>query len=213
MYTMPAFPARHGGRFVTLLEERMRTPTGHGRLAGANAVAAVGNPACGDVLTLHLRIKDGCIADAAFESLGSAYQLATASVLCDCIRGQSLDEARSRTSQSVLEQLPDLPQRHRYLARLSIDALHKALHTWEHGAPPPSRAGPVDDAGGRAFVRRILGTGRPWTTAEIDAMAEAEAIRLPTSTVRFLAALKKDGLVEGTLDAEAETMRWTLQSN
>lgn len=201
------------GATVSLLEDRMRQPTRLGSLPSANAVAAVGNPACGDVVTLYMRIEDDVINDASFESLGSAYQLATASVLCDCVVGQHVDEARSRTTACILDKLPDLPQRHRYLARLSLDALRKALDVWHHGAPEPGREGTaIDVDGGRAFVRRILGNGRAWTTREVDAMAEAEAITLPCATVRFLSEMQRAGLIAGQMDVERRIMVWAQGS-
>ncbi len=186
----------------------MRTPTNWGPLDGASTVGAVGNPACGDVVTIYLRIQDGTIEAASFESMGSAYQLATASVLCDCVTGQDIAGARARTPECVLEKLPDLPQRHRYLARLALDGLQKALDALED--PKPPAPGPVDESGGRAFVVRILGNGKAWTTREIEAMAEAEAIDLPQPTVAFLARLKESQVIDGAMDVARRSMVWSL---
>lgn len=93
----------------------MREPLHQGAIPHADAVGAVGNPACGDVVTLYLDIEDGVVRQAGFESVGSVYQLATASVLCDCVLGGDLRQARQRTPTCILERLPDLPARHRYL--------------------------------------------------------------------------------------------------
>jgi nitrogen fixation NifU-like protein len=193
---------------VSLLQERMRHPTNLGAPVGTNHSGAVGNPACGDVLTMYLRIVDGRIEAAGFESMGTAYGVATASVLCDCITGQTPDEARARGPACVLEKLPDLPERHRYLARLAIDSLRLALR--QDGALPRPDGGAVDTDGARSFVRRVVGNGKRWTTQQVVAMADAEAIILPDAPARFLADMAKRGLIQCEMDVERKSMVWFL---
>ena len=187
----------------------MRSPVHLGALPDASAVGAVGNPACGDVVTIHLRIEDDRITAASFESMGSAYQLATASVLCDCVLGQTPDEAAARTPACITDKLPDLPPRFQYLARLGVDALQRAIRTWRRGDAPPVDDG-ADEAGGRAFVLRILGNGKRWSTREIEAMARADAVGLPRPLARFLSELRRDGVIEGELDMERRGWAWWL---
>ena len=185
----------------------MRQPLHMGAPGGATHRGAVGNPACGDVLSLHLRVVDGRIEDAGFESMGTAYGLATADILCDCIIGQSVAEASERGPQCILGKLPDLPQRQRYLARLALDALRKAVQ-----GQPPLRSAPdsVDIDGARSFVRRVLGNGQGWTTAEVVAMAEADALHLPDAPARFLASMAKDGLIRSEMDVDRKAMVWRV---
>ncbi len=198
---------------VSLLEQRLRNPPHLGSLEDATAVGAVGNPACGDVVTLYLRIADGRIEKATFESMGSAYQLATASVLCDCVEGLSVSDARDLGSGCVESQLPDLPQKVRYLSRLAIEALGRALDAHERGD-----AGDDESARDRlrvlgreeaqAFVLELLGNGRQWTTRELDAMAHAEGVQCPDSTVRFLSRLRRQGLIEGRMSVRHKSWLW-----
>lgn len=195
----------------SLLDERMSTPTHVGAMDSPSAVGAVGNPACGDVVTLYLRIDDGRIVDASFESIGSRYQLATASVLCDCVIGQDLDGARRRTSRCVLDKLPDLPQRNRYLARLAIDALQRALDRHERGEPAVADEAleALDDERATHFVATVL-RARPMATMELEAMAEAEGYRLPGGTARFLSQLRGEGLVRSEMSDDHRAWRWSL---
>ena len=188
----------------------MRHPRHLGPLPAANSNAAVGNPACGDVLTLHLRIDGETIHEARFESLGSAFQLATASVLCDALGGLPVADAEALAPEAILVALPELPQQHNYLARLAIDALRRALADWRHGGRVGARHVAVDESGGRSFVRRILGNGRRWTTREVEAMAEAEAIALPYVAVKFLATLRREGLIKGEMDVARHSWTWWL---
>lgn len=194
------------GGLVGLLQERMRQPLHLGPPEGATHQGAVGNPACGDVLTLSLRIRNDRIEAAGFESMGTAYGLATADVLCDCIQGQTVAEALARGPNCILEQLPDLPQRHRYLARLALDAVRRAVHT----PPPREDTAAVDLDGARSFVRRILGNGQGWTTAEVVAMAEAEALEFPGAPARLLATMVQDGVIRSEMDVARKAMVWRL---
>ncbi len=195
---------------MTLLQERIDEPLHLGPMDDPSAVGAVGNPACGDVVTLYLRIDDGAITEASFESIGSKYQLATASVLCDCVVGNRLDAARLRTPDCVLEKLPDLPRRNRYLAHLAIDALRRALDRYERGSETQTDdlAVLADDDGER-FVVTLL-AARPMGTLEVEAMVAADGFRLPGGAARFLSRLRRQGLIESAMSEDHRSWRWSV---
>lgn len=186
----------------------MRQPVNMGRPPCTTRSGSVGNPACGDVLTFHICIEDDHIQSVGFESMGSAYGLAAADVLCDRVEGMAVKEALACDADCVLTSLPDLPQRHRYLARLAIDALRAALRHEPAAATRATSA--VDVDGARSFIRRILGNGQAWTTAQVVAMAEAEAIQLPDAPARFLANMAQEGLIQSAMDVERGAMTWRL---
>jgi len=193
---------------VPLLQDRMRRPTHLGVMEDADARGAVGNPACGDVVTLYLRIRDGRIEDASFESIGSAYQLATASVLCDCVSGNTVAEARARGPDCVLKRLPDLPRRFHYLAHLAVDALALALDDWEHGRGEAAPVEAADDGAAREFVDRLLQEGGRWSTLEVEAMARGGGVPLPPPPVRFLSTLRREGRIQGEMDVARRSWVW-----
>ncbi len=130
---------------MSLLEARMADPTGHGVLEDADGVGAVGNPACGDVVTFHVRVRGDVVEEASFESMGSPYQLATASVLCDVAIGQSISEILGMSAKPIVEKLDGLPREKFHLARLALEALQLAVTDAQDAggleARPPSRAG------------------------------------------------------------------------
>ena len=196
---------------MSLLEERLQAPTHFGAMEAPSAVGAVGNPACGDVLTLYLRIREGIIEEASFESIGSRFQLATASVLCDCVEGLRIDEAKERSAEDLLDKLPGLPPRNRYLARLAGDALRRALHRYAHGAKPQpgSDLKELTPEQARRFVASHL-QARSMATLEIEAMAEAEGYHLPGGTARCLSKLKREGFVVSRMSDDRRSWRWQL---
>ncbi len=195
---------------MTLLQDRIDEPLHLGPMVGPSAVGAVGNPACGDVVTLYLRIDEGTIQEASFESIGSKYQLATASVLCDCVVGQRIDEARARTPHCVLEKLPDLPDRNRYLAHLAIDALRRALDRFEKGTTTEHEdLAELNAEDGQNFVMTLL-AARPMGTLEVEAMVAADGSRLPGGAARFLSKLRRAGLIKSAMSDDRRSWRWSI---
>jgi len=171
----------------------------------------VGNPACGDVITIYIRLDGDKIAQAGFQSMGSVYQLATASVLCDCVTGQTIVEARARTPTCILEKLPDLPERHRYLARLALEAMQSALSEAEKGDRPretPARTY-LESREATRWMESLLAQG-PKYTAEVDDAIRTAGVLLPRSTLKFLSQLRADGIIDGAMDLEARSWRWWI---
>ncbi len=188
----------------------MQHPRHQGRLHDADGVGSIGNPACGDVVTIYLRIVDGTIQDARFESTGSAYQLATASILCDCVVGEAVENAKVRVPPCVLDRLPELPANKRHLAHLAIDALRRAIDDHERRSAGDEDLGPrrLTEAEARNFVLDLLANGREWGTTEIKAMATADRVALPDSPARFLSGLRASGVIAGRMDLDSRSWRW-----
>lgn len=185
----------------------MSRPTHQGRLEQAFA-GQVGNPACGDLLTVYLDIDTGIVRRASFESLGSPYQLATASVLCECVEGQTVEAAGRRAPTCVLERLPDLPQRNRYLARLAVEALHLALAAARGGRQEEAgRRDLVDEAQAEAFVLALL-DGTPRATADVEAAARDAGILFPASAARTLSDLRAAGKLQAAIASDRRSWIW-----
>lgn len=110
-----------------MLQQRMAEPLHHGVLDGASGKGAVGNPACGDIVTVYVRMEHGAVMDATFTSMGSPFQLATASVLCDVARGMTPDDIAAMSARPVVDRLDGLPREKYHLARLAVDALQLAV--------------------------------------------------------------------------------------
>ena len=125
--------SRAVGLLVPLLDERMQMPLHHGPMEQADGVGAVGNPACGDVVTVYVRLHGDVVEEARFESMGSPFQLATASVLCDVACGRTIAEVLSMGSRPVIDRLDGLPRAKYHLARLALDALQLAVTDAQDG--------------------------------------------------------------------------------
>jgi nitrogen fixation NifU-like protein len=105
-------------------------PRNMGEIADAPVVADVGNPACGDMMRLYLKIENGIIVDAKFKTFGCGAAIATSSMLTEMLKGKSLEEAKSISNQAVAEALDGLPPVKMHCSVMAEEALIKALEQY-----------------------------------------------------------------------------------
>ena len=107
--------------------EHFRNPHNQGVIADADAVGQEGNPQCGDIMKIYLKIKDDKIDDIKFETLGCAAAIAVSSALTDIAKGKTLEEAVAITKNDVVESLGGLPDPKIHCSMLGVDALRQAI--------------------------------------------------------------------------------------
>jgi len=110
--------------------ELFREPKNLGRIDDADAFAQAGSPACGDVISIYLRIRDGVIEDAKFESYGCAANIAAASVLTEIVKGKRLEEAWNIDWQQIADELGGLPPVKKHCSILAVGALRRAIRRY-----------------------------------------------------------------------------------
>ena len=84
-------------------------PKNVGHIDDADGVGEVGNPVCGDVMKIYLKIENDRIVDVKFETFGCAAAIATSSMVTEMVKGKTLDEALKVTNKDVAEALDGLP--------------------------------------------------------------------------------------------------------
>ncbi len=114
--------------YSSLVMDHFTNTRNSGVLAGANAVARVENPVCGDMLELSLRVEDQTILEVRFRAKGCVPTIACASRLTEMIQGATLTDALAIRRESIIESLGGIPETAAHAAQLSIDALHCSLH-------------------------------------------------------------------------------------
>ena len=122
--------------------EHFKNPHNQGSLKDADAVGEVGNPVCGDVMKVYLKIKptpasghpspEGTqiIEDIKFETLGCAAAIAVSSALTDLAKGKTLDEAMKITKDTIVDDLGGLPVQKVHCSMLGVDALRQAIEKY-----------------------------------------------------------------------------------
>ncbi len=108
-----------------------RNPRNVGVIDGRRRVGEVGNPLCGDMMTIYLKISDDKIDDIKFQTFGCGSAIAVSSMITEIAKGKSLDEAKKITNKDVAEALEGLPKNKLHCSNLGADALHMAIKDYE----------------------------------------------------------------------------------
>lgn len=122
--------------------EHFKNPRNVGEIPDADGVGLVGNPTCGDIMKLYIKVKDGKIVDAKFQTFGCGAAIATSSMVTELVKGRSLDEALDLSNKTVAEALDGLPPLKMHCSNLAADALHNAVKDYlsRLGDPAASRS-------------------------------------------------------------------------
>lgn len=113
--------------FSQAVLDHFQNPRNAGELAGATRVVEVANPVCGDLLRLAVRVADGRIAEARFQTRGCVASIACSSLLTEILIGKTLGEAAAITPQAIEEQLGGLESATHHAAELAGDAVEALL--------------------------------------------------------------------------------------
>ena len=119
------------GPYSEKVMEHFRNPKNVGEIENPDGVGEVGNPACGDIMKITVRIKDGRIEDAKFLTFGCGAAIATSSMCTEMVKGRTLAEAREISNKAVAEALDGLPPLKMHCSNLAADGLHAALDDYE----------------------------------------------------------------------------------
>ncbi|MGJ8454805.1 iron-sulfur cluster assembly scaffold protein [Pseudothermotoga sp. U03pept] len=118
-------------KYTELVMDHFKNPRNLGRIDDADAQATEGSIACGDMMTVYLKVEDGKIADIKFESYGCAANIATASMMTEVVKGLSIEEAKKLSWKEIVERLGGLPQIKYHCSNLAVDTLKKAIEAYE----------------------------------------------------------------------------------
>ena len=110
--------------------EHFKNPRNMGEIPNADGVGSVGNPVCGDLMTMYIKVKDNRIEDIKFKTYGCGAAIATSSMTTELAKGKTLDEAMRITRASVADSLGGLPPVKMHCSNLAADALHAAIEDY-----------------------------------------------------------------------------------
>jgi nitrogen fixation protein NifU and related proteins len=111
--------------------EHFKTPKNVGVLDDADGVGELGNPLCGDMMTIYLKIEEEHIKDIKFQTFGCGAAIAVSSMLTEIAKGKSLEEAKQITNKDVANALEGLPKNKLHCSNLGADALQMAIKDYE----------------------------------------------------------------------------------
>jgi len=111
--------------------DHFQNPHNQGQIPDASGIGEVGNPVCGDIMKIYLKIKDNVIEDIKFETLGCGAAIASTSMLTDMVKGKTINEALKITKQDVADELGGLPKVKIHCSILAVDGLKKAVEDYK----------------------------------------------------------------------------------
>jgi len=110
--------------------DHFQNPRNVGEIEAPDGVGEVGNPVCGDIMKIYLRVKNGRIEEIKFKTFGCGAAIATSSMVTEMVKGQTLDEALAVSREAVAEALGGLPANKMHCSNLAADAVHKAIEDY-----------------------------------------------------------------------------------
>ncbi|KQC14095.1 MAG: Fe-S cluster assembly scaffold protein NifU [Methanosaeta sp. SDB] len=105
-------------------------PRNVGKIENPDGVGTVGNPVCGDVMKLYIKVADGKISDARFQTFGCGAAIATSSMVTELAKGKTLDEAIAISNKEVAAALDGLPPAKMHCSMLGEEALKAAIEDY-----------------------------------------------------------------------------------
>jgi nitrogen fixation NifU-like protein len=185
--------------------DHFRNPRNVGTLEGDDvAVGRVGNPVCGDLMEMYVRVKDDRIDDIKFLTFGCGSAVATSSMVTELVIGKTLDEALEVTRADVADALDGLPPVKMHCSNLAADALHDAIKNWRSGKRlKPLGEDEIAGVGLGCGAREVTviegateyaGTGVYTTVDDVSALADKRVLVLDKGVASAKLALALTGV-------------------
>ncbi|UCH31438.1 MAG: Fe-S cluster assembly scaffold protein NifU [Candidatus Bathyarchaeota archaeon] len=110
--------------------EHFRNPRNVGEIPDADGVGTVGNPVCGDMMAIYIKVTENRISDIKFKTFGCGAAVATSSMITELAKNKTLEEAMKITRKDVADSLGGLPPVKMHCSNLAADALHEAIKNY-----------------------------------------------------------------------------------
>ena len=111
--------------------DHFMNPRNVGEMKDADGIGEVGNPTCGDLMKIFIKVKDNIITDITFQTFGCGAAIATSSMITELAKGKTIEEALALTRDDVAEELNGLPPIKMHCSNLSADALKAAIEDYK----------------------------------------------------------------------------------
>lgn len=127
--------------------DHFMNPRNTGEITDADGVGEVGNPVCGDIMKMYLKIDNDVIEDVKFKTFGCGAAVATSSIATEMIKGKTIDEALKLSNKAVIEALDGLPPQKIHCSVLAEQAVKAAISDYyrKQGKDPLPIVGPIED--------------------------------------------------------------------
>src|SRR3990167_2872109 len=115
------------GQYSDKVMEHFRNPRNVGEIPDADGIGNVGNPICGDIMRLYIKVENDKIIDAKFKTFGCGAAIATSSMVTELVKDKTIEEALKISNRAVAEALGGLPPIKMHCSVLAEEALKSAI--------------------------------------------------------------------------------------
>ncbi len=112
--------------------DHFRNPRNVGEIENADGIGQVGNPKCGDIMKVYIKVKDDVIEDIKFKTFGCASAIASSSMATEMVKGKNVRDAWELTNRAVAEALDGLPPVKMHCSLLAEGAIHSAINDYRN---------------------------------------------------------------------------------
>ena len=114
-------------RYSEKVMEHFMNPRNVGEIPDADGVGTVGNPVCGDIMRMYIKVENNVLTDVKFKTFGCGAAIATSSMATELIKGKTIEEALALTNKAVAEALGGLPPVKMHCSVLAEEAVQSAI--------------------------------------------------------------------------------------
>ncbi len=118
-------------RYSEKVMEHFRNPRNVGEIKNPDGIGHVGNPVCGDIMEMYIKVENNIIVDAKFKTFGCGAAIATSSMVTELVKGKTVDEALKISNRAVIEALGGLPHIKMHCSVLAEEALKSAINDYQ----------------------------------------------------------------------------------
>lgn len=119
------------GMYSEKVMDHFNNPRNVGEIKNADGIGEVGNPVCGDIMKIYIKVKDNKITDCKFRTFGCGAAIATSSIITEMVKGKQVDDALKISNKAVAEALGGLPPIKMHCSNLAADGLAKAIENYK----------------------------------------------------------------------------------
>ncbi|MBI4288874.1 MAG: Fe-S cluster assembly scaffold protein NifU [Chloroflexi bacterium] len=117
--------------YSDMVMDHFKNPRNVGSLTDADGIGTEGNPVCGDIMKIYIKVQGNRITDVKFQTFGCGAAIATSSMVTEMVKGKTLEEAMVISNKAVAEALGGLPATKMHCSNLAADALHRAIEDYQ----------------------------------------------------------------------------------
>lgn len=119
------------GMYSEKVMDHFNNPRNVGEIKNADGIGEVGNPVCGDIMKIYIKVKDNKITDCKFRTFGCGAAIATSSIITEMVKGKQVDDALKISNKAVADALGGLPPVKMHCSNLAADGLAKAIENYK----------------------------------------------------------------------------------